>query len=446
MKIGKNLILYRKKANLSKEDVAGLLNITIETLDLWENEQLEPSLDELKKLSSLYNVTIDDICNEEDFSDALFTSSIDYNYDILVKAHNIYLAKNTIYSWSLIIGSLLLTILIFVISENKIFAIFTIFIFIFAVANLIRIQKAIKKDALITMKDSPELKSQYYFYEDYLVSIGKSQNSIKKLVKKYDEFSFKKQDEQYIYLGYDNRYIVIDKKTCDENICKLEKLLKLKNRKSINIKKLLNVFLILSFLSIMFALITVSISVEISPLPDFPFIMTEHMWKFFLFLPIPIASLVLGIIFRIYKYKCNMNIIFGCIISFLLFIFGNFTFIFSSEISHEASVLNEISNLIDFEFPKSEYISSMNEYIENSDSLIMVKFNDEEENKLLENINNNQYWKDYNLLPNDSIINIVLFDNYDYDYFFAYDIMNSNYKNGFMAYDEDKNVLVIYLK
>ena len=55
MKIGKNLILYRKKANLSKEDVAGLLNITIETLDLWENEQLDPSLDELKKLSSLYN-------------------------------------------------------------------------------------------------------------------------------------------------------------------------------------------------------------------------------------------------------------------------------------------------------------------------------------------------------------------------------------------------------
>ena len=72
-----------------------------------------------------------------------------------------------------------------------------------------------------------------------------------------------------------------------------------------NVKNLLLLAFIFSILSLFFALIIVSISMNSSPLPSFPFSMTEHMWKFYLFLPLPLASLILGVIYIGQGYKCK---------------------------------------------------------------------------------------------------------------------------------------------
>ena len=73
------------------------------------------------------------------------------------------------------------------------------------------------------------------------------------------------------------------------------------------------------------ALMLVAFSVQSSPIPDFPFAMVEHMWKFFLIIPIPLSSLILGIIFTTKGYKCKKNIIVGIIMIVILSIFGTFT-------------------------------------------------------------------------------------------------------------------------
>ena len=66
------------------------------------------------------------------------------------------------------------------------------------------------------------------------------------------------------------------------------------NRK---VKTLLLVMYILSYASLIGALILVRASIITSPLPDFPFTMIEHLWKFYLLVPVPATSAILGIVF-----------------------------------------------------------------------------------------------------------------------------------------------------
>lgn len=55
---------------------------------------------------------------------------------------------------------------------------------------------------------------------------------------------------------------------------------------------------------------------------------TENMWTFFLFTPITIASIVYGLILKSKGYRYKKNVITGIIMTFLLCIYGSFTFIF----------------------------------------------------------------------------------------------------------------------
>ncbi|MBQ8896890.1 MAG: hypothetical protein IJY86_00250 [Clostridia bacterium] len=54
----------------------------------------------------------------------------------------------------------------------------------------------------------------------------------------------------------------------------------------------------------------------------------ENMWLFFLLTPIPITSIVFGFVLKSKGYKYKKNIIVGFIMTFLLCIYGSFTFMF----------------------------------------------------------------------------------------------------------------------
>ena len=54
----------------------------------------------------------------------------------------------------------------------------------------------------------------------------------------------------------------------------------------------------------------------------------ENMWLFYLFAPLPIASVVVGFMLKNKGYKYKKNIIAGIIVTLILCIYGSFTFIF----------------------------------------------------------------------------------------------------------------------
>ncbi len=54
-----NIKYYRKKLNLTQEDVAKKLNVTRQTINVIENNKYNPSLELAIKLSRLLEVTVE---------------------------------------------------------------------------------------------------------------------------------------------------------------------------------------------------------------------------------------------------------------------------------------------------------------------------------------------------------------------------------------------------
>lgn len=66
MNIGENLIKARKAKGLSQEDVANELNVSRQSVSLWETDQTVPTIDNLVTLSKLYGVNVSILLGQEE--------------------------------------------------------------------------------------------------------------------------------------------------------------------------------------------------------------------------------------------------------------------------------------------------------------------------------------------------------------------------------------------
>ncbi|MBQ1520614.1 MAG: helix-turn-helix transcriptional regulator, partial [Clostridia bacterium] len=60
MTLGQKLHLFRSKAGLSQEDVAGRLLVSRQTVSQWEKDQTMPTVDNLLRLRELFGVSLDE--------------------------------------------------------------------------------------------------------------------------------------------------------------------------------------------------------------------------------------------------------------------------------------------------------------------------------------------------------------------------------------------------
>jgi transcriptional regulator with XRE-family HTH domain len=307
MDLGGTINKYRKQAGLSQEELANKLNVTRQSVSLWETNQSQPSLENLKSLSRIFNITLDQLCGNDSEDNS----------------------KNI---------------------------------------SIIKDDKAASKTS---------------------------------------------------------------------------------NKENSKIKKILILFFVLSLVSIVIALLILAISRSLSPLPEFPYSTPEHMWKFYLVLHIPLTSFVLGIIYLIKGYKCKKNIIAGAIMSVVLAIYGSFSSIFSDTISHDKAYLDNISELMNFDFPNSDYISITYDYNQNCESLAMAKINENEADSFIEKLDKNGYFhKDVSFIPSNVLDIYTLSLTTDYEYFTVYNLTTNSYNDFdgkliYVAYDIDKSILFI---
>ena len=61
MDLGNNLFQSRKKVGLSQETVAEKLGVSRQTISKWETDETVPDIYQAKKLSKLYNLSLDDL-------------------------------------------------------------------------------------------------------------------------------------------------------------------------------------------------------------------------------------------------------------------------------------------------------------------------------------------------------------------------------------------------
>lgn len=464
MTLGNKIYHYRKLTNLSQEELANKLDVTRQSVSLWENDLVLPSIENLKALSNIFNVSIDELLenkqetNSKNENTPLFVTHIRYNNEIYKNLYSNSTRKFVTIGIVCIIACIIMFIGIFLSSLSKSCLIIPLFFILITSTTLIKLKVNINKKINGYYSSKPNLVSLHKFYKDHIVIESKSDFHEGTTTKKYSEILNKYQDDKYIYLLFNDLSTVIDKSTYDGNIEDILNILgihkkEVKEKKST--KTISLILFILSFVSILFFVLILEIVIESQPIPEFPSIMPSFMWIAFIVMLIPLASLIFGIILTAKKRKYKKNIISGAIMSTILCIYGCFSFLYKSPVVNDYTYLQTLSEQVNIDIPDGGYL--LISYDETHyNSLAMYKINDEDANQFVEQLNNNTNFKnDVSFIPSGIIDYPTLLSissTKDYDYFAIYNTSTNKYNDYgdsliYMAYDIETSILYIaYIK
>lgn len=161
------------------------------------------------------------------------------------------------------------------------------------------------------------------------------------------------------------------------------------------IKIVMNLLFILTIVSIFAALLTWSFVNENSDKTGiFSFVNTT--WTFWLWLPIPVVSIILGYKYKKLGLKCKKNIVAGYIIAILLLIYGSFWFL-TPNYSADYSEIYNYKNIIGITLPKKGKLEKIKwDYTSETDKTnyqsIYVYYDKDSASKLEKEIKNSENW------------------------------------------------------
>ena len=64
--LGDKIKKYREENNMTQKDIAEVLEVKVGTISKYESGTIEPNIKSLKKLSNMFNITVDELLREED--------------------------------------------------------------------------------------------------------------------------------------------------------------------------------------------------------------------------------------------------------------------------------------------------------------------------------------------------------------------------------------------
>lgn len=229
--------------------------------------------------------------------------------------------------------------------------IFFISMFLIGALLIYIITKLIYLKHYNTLKKSNKLKYNITFYDTYF-KITKENKTIEI---EYQKIKMIEEETYFFTLILDKKKILIMKKECDKNLIDLIRNLKRQKEEMLledetyqNTKRRMKFLFALTILSLWLALISVTIVTEILNTTIYD---TKYMWIMWLWLPVPTASIILGIKYKKQGLKCLKNIIGGLIIAFLLIIYGCFTFLSNNEVDYQK--VNTLEEILNINLPES---------------------------------------------------------------------------------------------
>ena len=458
--LGEKIAFYRKKNNLSQEELADTLGVTRQSISLWETEQSMPSMDNLLKLSKIFEISMDELCGKisikKEENDYFAKAETIYDKDLLTKAFFHLSSKRIIFITIILVCCLFAFIyLCITVGFNNARTISSLILSVALGIVLFRTIYVIKRGIKESVVQNPSYKSTYYFYDNYIKVDSVMKNGSATRQYYYDEIKKTEITNGILYLRLSNLFIAIKVENLEPKEKVIEKL-QLKNTITANNSKTIKVLLLVLFiLSIgsMFIGITINaLMMELSPYPLYAGSMMENIWVLLLFLPIPLTSLVMGIVFKNKNYHCIKNIVVGIIMAFFLTVFGLTSFLFRNESNHDYAYINRVESIVNIDFPDKGY-TSIEDLNYNSIVISYTRFEEEDNNLFIMQIRENYKWKDsMSFIPADMIEPYIAIKISNCDYYCLYDFNDgiynyvqsrSNHEYYLMGYDLEKELLII---
>ena len=437
MTVGEKIQFYRKKIGLSQEVLGQKLLVSRQTVSLWEMDKTLPTIDNLLRLKEIFSVSIDDILSESEPQERKDDERKEN------KPAETYIFQYEKYEFQ----ELLKKVRFPLIKRAMIFALSCLIIFVFFAAGnisdlmiglllgyfLIGIISHIKFycSYIKTWKSSEIriLQSTYSYeiFDGYFVlNISRNKEITRTLKFDFEDIEKIQSFGSYLILEIANQSYIIKKEalvpdsiffTFRKNTQKNQEMQPVKDK----LKIISILLLILSITTLWFSLIGVSILSEINHKN-----MPENMWVFFLFLPIPISSIIFGFYLKGKGYKYKANIIAGLIIVALLCIYGSFTFMFADTYSHSDEPILNTEKMLNIDIPIHSQINTQ-DWTKSTQSVPRgyiystsdIYFDDAAVEQFEKNISNDVKW--ISAIPNDMVgITSYFCDIQTSDYYIIY--------------------------
>ena len=478
MTLGEKIYKYRKQAGLSQEELAYKMNVSRQSVSLWETDQTTPSLESLIMLSEIFSVSLDELCGtpvksaepaasrSPESEESLVCVQTKYTPELVKHINNVD-AKKYYIIWGIgIFLSVCIGVGILISEADKFGLFLPILLFVVFTAKLIQLRLSLEKRTADFFTFCSNGIVTVNFFNDYFTVKSASDKSDSTATVRYGDIKNVVNSDKCILIYYGNSVVPIEKNLPDTNYDLILKLLSVakdetkvdanNNTKAPQNKKiriLLLIMFILSLLSIVFALIAFVYSEDTSVIPDFPFDIKVNFWVFFIFIPLPLISVILGIVFSTKNYKYIKNIIAGSIVSLLLFGFGSFSFLIEDDTLHDFDYVHEIEQTVEIDLPDSGYISRAIDKGNMKSSFAMIKF--DEKNEILEIVSTDtRFTRDINAIPSKYLTDSYSSVASDYHYFMLFDatigetvvethIQAEEHRFIFIAYHIDKNILLV---
>lgn len=368
MTVGENIQKYRKTLGLSQEELGQKLLVSRQTISLWEKDQTVPTIDNLIRIKDVFGVSVDEILGlerKESASEAVPKIEPDeayrFNYtkEELNTIHR--LQRKGLYKKPL--TSALISVILFIFfidtSAPDFMIGFVICLFILNLISLFKIIKAFNKVFRSSLGQICESTYEYRLFDDHIdISIYRNNGKVRESKCYYTDIEHIRQYEKWLLFSFGGQNYIVRKSDLKESSAFFSFMYKNPSKTTVesaagNRWKIASVIsVIASFLSLWAAVYLVGKATSANNL------LVENTWLFFILTPIPIASVVLGFVLKSKGYKYRKNIVVGAIITFLLCIYGSFSFIFSGVYNHSDEPIVRAEQIIGIDIPDHTRINT----------------------------------------------------------------------------------------
>lgn len=367
MTVGEKIQLYRKNIGMSQEDLGQRLLVSRQTVSLWEMDKTMPSVDNLIRLKEIFEVSLDDILtdSQEKIEELPKEPSERYVFEYTKKDVTYIFRKSMVSSNKGYLWFLLSWVVIYFTSPNSKSADSVGFIWGLIFSQVVLIIASLARSINYYKAAKPRLLASTYSieaYDDYISIAISRDNQVKELLNiRFDEIKGMLLWGNFFEIQYLDHLYPVKRDILIQNsvfYSLYEKSQAKKERKAPKgALKLISI--ILPIVSV--ASIWVSWMCVVSPLGvNFGLNeLSQRMWIFLLFIPIPIASILLGFYLKKKGFKYLLNIIVGIIILLVLCLYGFSKYDHLDPYTHDDKHINYTEELLQIDIPDHDRIDTL---------------------------------------------------------------------------------------
>lgn len=333
MSLGEKIQFYRKQKNLSQEQLGEMLFVSRQTVSQWEKDQTTPTIDNLLKLKEIFGVSVDELLSEDTQTvqkdiqaqdEPPESITVCYQKDDIRRA--IWGAnRKRMIPLMVITGVLLIYTVQFLTGQDSGTTGFMlgafIFVAILTAISFVRLRSVIKNGE----QQTSDKLFHYDVYENHIEQTVSRDGEIVSTCKiQFSELSDIRQYGNLIVFRYANQLFILHAADLTENsrfywflrsrITEKQK----PNRKG-SLTAISIILFVLSIASIWIALIVAAAMSWWDP-----YLFPHNLRIFLAFLPIPVGSIVFGVVTQRKGYAYKKNIVVGIIMAALLLVYGLF--------------------------------------------------------------------------------------------------------------------------